>query len=532
MRYEDLSIHTFIDYYKIKNEKGEPIEFRNHLFLFDIYRDNSQFLAIMKPAQIGASTLEVIKNLYDSHRTKLDIIYTLPTDADVQLFVGGKVNRIISHNPIFQKWTKDKDTIEQKQMGDSMIYFRGTWSAKAAIMVTADRLAHDEIDSSKQDVVSQYQARLQHSKHKQIHVFSHPSLPGEGVDKYWLQSDQKHWVITCKKCNTRQFMSWPDSIDMDKRSFVCKKCHEDLTDEDRRVGEWVAKNKEAKFSGYWISLLMAPWVSAGEIIDKYNDPDVTDEFFYNKVLGLPYVGSGNKVSKEIIMQNLTDEINKQEGNIIIGVDPGIDFRVVVGNDQGLFYYETLGKATKDYNPYDTLKAYLNRWSKAKLFIDQGGDIIGQRKLREEFPGRVFLCFYKRDKKDGQIFRFGNKDHEGDIYIDRNKAIQLVIDEFTDKLIPLQGTESDWYDYYVHWANIYKKLEETEEGFKRFVWKRSNRDDLVHATVYWRAGMSRFNNGGGKIYGNQESSFLKDIPQGLNVSPNETINHIILSDEKW
>ena len=524
MEYQDISVLTFCDHYGIKNEKGEPIEFRNHLFLFDIYEDQSQNLCIMKCAQVGLSTMEIIKNIYDAHTTKLDIIYTLPTDADVQLFVGGKVNRIIAHNPIFQQWTKDKDTIEQKQINNSMIYFKGTWSAKAAIMVTADRLCHDEIDSSKQDVVSQYQARLQHSKHKQIHTFSHPSLPGEGVDKYWQQSDQKHWIITCQACGAKQFLSWPESIDEEKLSFVCKKCHAVLTQEARRIGRWVPKYKDKKFSGYWISLLMAPWVTAAEIIDKHNDPDVSEEWFYNKILGLPYVGSGNKVAKDIILRNLTQDINKQEGNIIIGVDPGIDFRVVIGNDKGLFYYETLGKASATYNPYDTLKSYLLRWPKAKLFIDQGGDIIGQRKLREEFPGRVFLCFYQRDKKNGIIFRSGVKEHEGDCYIDRNKAIQLVIDELAEKRLPLQGTESDWYDYYVHWSHIYKVMEQTDEGFKRWIWKRSNRDDYVHATVYWRAGMSRFNNGGGRIFGEESNSFIKDLLQGVQISPLDTISH--------
>src|SRR3989344_4255632 len=37
----NFSIHTWIRKYRIKNEKGDPIEFKNHLFLYDIYRDQS-----------------------------------------------------------------------------------------------------------------------------------------------------------------------------------------------------------------------------------------------------------------------------------------------------------------------------------------------------------------------------------------------------------------------------------------------------------------------------------------------------------
>lgn len=188
---------AWIDYHEITNEKGERIEWNNHQFLLDIYNDQSQNLIVMKPAQVGMSVLEILKNIHDAERQKMDIIYTLPTDKDVGVFVGGKVNRIIANNPHLEKLTADKDSIEQKQIGNSMVYFRGTWTAKAAIMVTADRLVHDEKDSSKQSVIADYQARLQHSKYKQTHVFSHPSVPNNGVDMEWKMSDQKEWFIVC-----------------------------------------------------------------------------------------------------------------------------------------------------------------------------------------------------------------------------------------------------------------------------------------------------------------------------------------------
>src|SRR3990167_5471540 len=177
----DNGILDWMSEKKIRNEKGDLVEFDMHPFLVDIYDDNSQYLTVMKAAQVGMSTLQIIKNHRDAKRFKMDIIYTLPTDQDVRIFVGGKVNRIIANNQVMLADVADKDSIEVKQIGDSVIYFRGTWSKKAAIMVTADRLVHDEKDSSKLDVISDYQARLQHSKYKQIHTFSHPSLPETGV---------------------------------------------------------------------------------------------------------------------------------------------------------------------------------------------------------------------------------------------------------------------------------------------------------------------------------------------------------------
>jgi hypothetical protein len=54
-----LSIHAWIQENKIKNEKGDAIDFTNHLFLYDIYRDQSAHLTSMKGAQVGFSTLAV-----------------------------------------------------------------------------------------------------------------------------------------------------------------------------------------------------------------------------------------------------------------------------------------------------------------------------------------------------------------------------------------------------------------------------------------------------------------------------------------
>ena len=191
---------------KIKNEKGDLIEFDSHPFLVDIYDDRSKDLTVMKAAQVGMSTCEILKNHYDAKHEKMDIIYTLPTDNDVKVFVGGKVNRIIANNPCMLEDVADKDSIEQKQVGNSMIYFRGTWTKKTAIMVTADRLAHDEKDSSKLDIIADYQARTQHSKFKQTHTYSHPSLPEMGVHSDWLKSDQKHWFIKCPHCLHWQYI--------------------------------------------------------------------------------------------------------------------------------------------------------------------------------------------------------------------------------------------------------------------------------------------------------------------------------------
>lgn len=487
--------------YNIKNEQGLPIDFHDHLYLYDIYNDFSPKQVIYKAAQIGFSTTAILKTLWAAKYKKLDIIYTLPTVQDSRDFVGGKVNRIIAQNPILQGMVRDKDTVDQKQVDQNLIYYRGTWTEKAAIMVTSDLNVYDEVDRSKQDIIDQYSSRLQHSKHKMEWFFSNPSVPGNGVSRFWDRSDQKHWFVTCQHCNKKQYLNWPESIDLKTKQFVCKQCHKPI---ERKVGEWVRKYKDKEYSGYWISLLMAPWVTAEEII-SYSQTK-SEEFFYNFVLGLPYVGKGNVVTPNVIYRNLTNEIIQPEDEknerVVIGVDTGTTIYYVVGNDKGLFYY---GSCTD----YDEIEKLINRYKRSIVVFDQGGDLIAPRKLREKYPGRIFLCHYSVDRKTMQLVRWGKDKELGNVIADRNRMIQLVIDEFIDKRIQLQGTEHDWYDYYLHWKNIYKTKELNSLGVEESRWERSSDDHWVHATVYWRVGMDRFGMGQGQVMGSGQ--WIKDLP---------------------
>jgi len=489
---ENYSITHWIINNNIKTEDGTPYEFKDYMFMFDVLLDLASLerdVVCFKAAQIGFSTAAILATLWVSKNKGIDLIYTLPTQADVQQFAGGKINRIIAQNPVLQGWVKDKDTVEHKAVGDNLIYYRGTFSQKAAMMVSSDLNCYDEIDASKQDVVEQYSTRLQASRLKREWFFSHPSTVGNGVDRHWQKSDQKHWFIKCKHCEKEQYLEFPQSFDMDKEIYICKTCGGEIDDDSRRRGRWVAKYKRREMSGYWIPLFICPWVTAKEIIGYHRDK--SEEYFYNKVLGLPYVGGGNKLTRANLMQNLTDEVitPSDDERIVIGIDTGVKIHYVMGTEEGLFY-------NGHCDDYSEIDKHMERWSKAIIVIDQGGDLIGCRALRERYLGRVYLCTFQEDRKTLQLVRWGKNDEDGAVQADRNRCIQLVVDEFTDGRIPIQGNENDWHEYANEWNNLtrIKEMDSTTGMVKRKVWVKTGVTDLTFATVYWRIGMSRFSGG--------------------------------------
>lgn len=484
------NIHLFRKLYDIKNEQGNSLEFVDRPFLWDIYEDMSPFQVVLKAPQIGMTTLMTIKSFWVANYKKKDIIYTLPTQSDVHEMASSSINRIVAQNPIFTQWIKDRDSVESKRVGNQTIHYRGTWTTKQAMMVPSQLNIHDEVDASKPDVIEQYETRLQATADGWRWYFSHPTLPDQGVDKFWQLSDQKHWFIGCPHCDAMQYLSWPESIDKNRRCFVCKKCNGVLSNNDRRNGKWYPKHKDKQFSGYWVSQLMCPWISADKILNDFAEK--SSEYFYNYVLGLPYLGGDAKLTQQHLFQNLTgkNDVADKTERVVIGIDTGKKLDFVIGNERlGLFYHG-------DANDYSILNGFMQRWPLAIAVIDAGGDFIGAQKFYEQWSGRVFKAYAGEDRKSNTLVRWGEVDDFGQVIYDLNRMWQLCVDEFRDHRLPLQGTEQDWWEYWLDWRNMsrIKVFDSITNQFKGIKWVRNGRNHRASATLFWRVGMERFSGG--------------------------------------
>lgn len=512
--------------YGLKNEKGLPIEFGNHKFLYDIYNDLSQFQVLLKPPQIGATVMQTLKSFYIAKKLNKQIIYTLPTEGDVQDMVGGSINRIIAQNPILLAWVKDHDTVEQKTVGDSIIFYRGTFTSKQAMMIPSDLNIHDEVDASNADVVTQYENRLQANANGMRWYFSHPSLAGHGVDIYWQISDKKEWVITCS-CEKQQILSWPDSIDTERECYQCKYCSIELPDDVRRNGVW-KPTAVGEFSGYHVSQMMCPWITAKAILRSRNDPKKNEQYFYNYVLGLPYVGSESKIPSDIVLKNVVPEVNTQEERIIIGVDTGLPIHYTCMNKQGAFYYNTCKPPSASYDPYDELEGLLHRWPTSIIIADQGGDLIGIRKLQAKYPGRVYLVWYRKDRKSKQMIDWGEGDEQGTVRVDRNQFFQWMVEQLRDiGRIRFNGSSEEWHDWAIQFDNVYREIKvaldkpghdvATNYGAE-LIWKRNGPDHFCHTLLYCLVGLDRF--------AVDSATFIKRDSNNMGIPTASKMNNII------
>lgn len=476
-----------------KNEVGQLIEFYWHNFLTDIYADLSPELVCLKSAQIGFSTMAIFKTAYLSDRHEMRIIYTLPTDDDVKDFVISKVNKIVKENPDIMRsmgFGRDRvDNVHVKQFGKGESYFRGTWTEKAAIMLSSDLNIYDELDRSNLKTVEVYESRLEHSAYRWQWWFSNPSAPNQGVDKFWHDSCQYTWHIRCSHCNYPQFISWPDSIDYDQEIYVCKRCRRELTPEDRRNGFWVPAKRDIERPGYWISNLMAPWVPASRVCKQYREKD--PQIFWNFTIGLPYKGTLRVITENILLSHLDQRGLPSFRNVSIGVDQNGTpeapiLNTTVGNHQGVWEIVEL------YG-WNELENMIRRTAAGTVVVDGNPDRKPILKLRDEFPGQVFAAFYRNDPKELESVRwFEDKGH---VLIARDQTISNVIDRIYDGELTfyMRRDYPNFPEFCSHWESLYMGKMTDKQGTERYVWMNSGPDHYAHSTVYFMVARDRQGN---------------------------------------
>lgn len=457
------------------NENGKPIELTEHRFLFQPYADDHPDQVIMKSAQIGWSTLAILKTMHLAAYKGLNIAYTLPTQNVMKDFVEPKVDAMIRGNDALQNILKS-DRLNLKRYNDRYIYYRGSFTEREAITISVDLLVCDELDRSDQKILGIYKSRLQASEFGWQWRFSNPSVNGFGVHELWLSSDQHRWIIQCTGCKKWQTLTWDDSIDKEKEIFICSNCNKELTKEERINGKWKAFNPGAKRRGYQVSQLMAPWVKASKICEAFREE--SPEFFANFVLGEPYTIADLLIDRSALIKCLAPGKVPME-DMCLGVDNGVIKHWVLGNKHGVVRY---GK-TESWDEIERIIKHYNCYT----LIDANPYPNVPKDLADRYKGQVFIHYYVPDRKSLGMVRKLEKLERGVIQSDRTKIIDFVAGEITGQRLRFIMPEREMEEMITHCSNVYRTIEETSQQIKRGVWltKENKPDHFLHALVYWR-----------------------------------------------
>lgn len=467
---------------KFVTENSKPLEFENRRFLIEPFDDMTKDQAIMKSAQVGWSVMNILKSAHVASKLRYNVIYILPTKSVVNDFVVPKVDKLIEFNPALRDLMK-VDSRGLKQFGDRFVYYRGAFSEKEAISISADLLVGDEFDRCDQNVLNTYRSRLNASDWGAYWKFSNPSIPGFGVHELYQDSDQMHWLITCHRCNHATFIDWQESqeknhfVDMETPAYRCGNCKRVLTNADRANGDWRPFRPEnTKRRGYWLNQMMAPWVSPEKIVEEYQTGDLA--YFHNFVLGLPYQAAELMINRESILRSTSPNPVRRIG-MTLGVDNGIEKHWVL--------MKASDNAVVDYGvteSWDDIEGLINKYD-ATTVIDANPYPDIPKKLVKKYFGQVFINYYKIDQASMETIRFKEGDDYGIVHTDRTKIFDQVAGEIHSHELAFYMTHGEVDGIVRHAENMYRVVEENNAGIKRGKWmvKTNRPDHWMHALVY-------------------------------------------------
>lgn len=504
IRAEDVSILAWLMSNRIVNERGEQLDFKDRLFLLDILTDWAPEIVIKKCAQIGGSVTFNLKVLFAIKKRGWNIMYTFPTDSDVQEFVSSKTNKLIQQNP--QAFSGlPTDNIERKEIDGRFLFFKGTVSKTAAIMTTADLLVHDEASRSDQSVLDMMRSRTKASKYKGRWLFSNPTTEKDAVDEAWHKSDQKEWTVTCEHCFADQILTWPESINKEKQCYQCKECKKELADSTRRHGKWIPQKPGSSISGYHISLLMAPWIPASEIL---KDSEGDQEYFFNFILGEPYNPGDLRVSRNTILDNWTPkDLTVGAKEWYLGVDVGNIKHYVLGTEFGVV---KVGRFSKWSDLDDLMRQY-----KPHLVIDAMPDNTMSKYYVENYRNALMSFFQENTNNPQTMVWWGEGDKRGIVYSHRNRVIDQMIDEILNaRMLFGVPSDRDFRDYLKHWETLRRIKVTSNKGIERYEWDSTTGEDhYCFATLYYY--LAKLGRGSGEFFalGSEEKELIKDGVMG-------------------
>jgi hypothetical protein len=276
---------------------------------------------------------------------------------------------------------------------------------------------------------------------------------------------------------------WKEIEDRDILLF-CRKCYEKI---DRLAdGEHVARYPEREISGYHFSQLFSPTKTIREIYMQFQkgllDPSIM-EIVYNSRLGIPYAGSGDKLSAALLDEKCADDY----------VMPDTGKECTAGIDVN---WPKLHIRISDYPSPETRRAvYIGTVSSfaevSNLFarynvkcavIDFAPERHKVREFQDQHPQILWACEYA----SGELPGYWKIDEESKlITVDRTQSIDERNSEILrgHNRLPSNFRTLDGGEYIKQMEAPTRRFDDARQK-PRYIWDEGDEDDHhFHADNY-------------------------------------------------
>lgn len=469
--------------------KGAQWDFTHRAWQVDIFDDKSEQISIIKPTQVGITTIMLCKVLHFAAYQNGRVMYTLPRQDDVTDLVNVRVMEIFNNSPLLESYVGEIDNIRLKKFGGSFLHFME--SSVTPRMLDVDYLVNDEVDMSDQDNLDQYAARLDASIYQIHHKLSTPTIHSFGIHAEYEKSDKKRWLVKCPRCNTEQEMDW----DLNSRAkndvywYACNHCDRKFDPEIIQNGRWVAEYPGRFISGYAISQLMSTYISPSKIaFDKAN---MKPKNFANLRLGQPYSPTTGSISRQSIYDNCFVSQHSMEpggDGYFMGVDQGNDLHVAIAKKEDGFLKIVRLEIVDFEDGFNRVAQLMKEYGISCCVMDGLPNRHPAYQVATAFPpGRVLLAFFS--EATGSMYK--SNDQERKVVISKTDAYDNLREMITESKIQLYGSRGAMDKITTtaidHLANMrrdeYEQKTKAGGVSRRSMWVNVGADHFADAIMY-------------------------------------------------
>ena len=486
--------------------------------MLPIAQDDFNFIVVEKSAQCGVTELFVARALHTLRHKRENVLYTFPALQQLRQMVGARVRPAIENNPYIYKAVTGALNLEQIQIGNNTLYFRGVQNRRQMITVDVSSLFVDELDTAvleaaKSDfgnVLYTLEKRLGAASNPRKYYYSTPSYSGMGIDAEFAGddtnpgSDQREWLVKCRYCGKVQNLTWEDNIidlnDGKRGNFayapnvirVCKQCKTEFGSDDVIKGRYVAKKPALSnyCHGYHVSKLMNAKPDLNKMwLDSLN-PTKEQEFRCSD-LGIPFEPKGSKINDDVL------ERARNAENYVLAM--GSKDATFMGADVGRVIHVTIGKLTPDQRvkmiwagevvSWRELDEVMKRFNVRFGVVDAQPGGLEQKEFCLAHLGKMMMAYYPA-YMDTTKDVFKDKD-EAIIHINRTLVMSMVVQAFFNGQILLPVDVRSIRDFYKMMKAPVKATQEDAHGNMRTFFPPTRvADHYFHAFVYLLTAIER------------------------------------------
>ena len=496
-----------------------PYSWKFHPWVREMHDSWAGFNYAMKGAQLGVTECGINRALYTIDKLRRDVLYVLPTSLNARDFSKSRFDAALSLSPYLKAIFTDTNTVELKRAGANSLYIRGSRGDSNLKSIPASELILDEVDEMAPKQIGLALERLSGQIHKHVWGISTPTIPEYGIHKLYKTSSQEHFFFRCPSCLRLTELVWPECIEIIgegisdprcKDSFLkCRECKNKLTHEAKpewlSSGEWqpTISNPNRDIRGFHISQLYSFTVTPGELVVAHFrgfGDELANKEFHNSKLGLPYIGTGARVTDDMIDAAIRDHTTADDRPevggrrfITMGADQGKTGYIVInewfiegepGNDINAVAIPKVlwfGKFGED--EWDILDDLMREWQVLYAVVDADPQINEARRFCKRFHGYAALCRYRRGQTAKEIAVSEEDTGAPMLTVDRTNWLTATLGRFKSKPPRILLPRDLAFDFRDHLKNLVRTYERDDTGNPTATFVEVGDDHYAHALAY-------------------------------------------------